>query len=74
MIECGGIDYKLFKLFQLSLLWRAGVSDRPIFKEVALGRHQEILRRMLLDDDPGESHKYGCIMLAAITMESLWTP
>jgi hypothetical protein len=66
MIECGGIDYKLFKLFQLSILWRAGVSDRPIFKEVALGRHQEVLRRMLLDDDPGESYKYGCIMLAAM--------
>jgi hypothetical protein len=35
------LDYTRFKLFQMSLLWRAGVSKRPEFKNVSLGPHEE---------------------------------
>ena len=67
VIEVSSVDYKLFKLFQLSILWRASISSRPIFKEVSLGdNHEEIIRNMLLNDDPGKSYKYGCIMLATM--------
>jgi hypothetical protein len=70
VIRFSGIDYKMFKLFQLSILWRAGISDRPIFKAVDLGKHEDILRNMLLNDDPGESYKYGCIMFATMHNEN----
>lgn len=66
VIKVSGIDYKLFKLFQLSILWRAGVSTRPIFEMVDLGKHEETIRNMLLNENPGESDQYGCIMFAAM--------
>lgn len=67
VIEISSVDYKLFKLFQISILWRASISNRPIFKEVSLGeKHEEIVRNMLLNDEPGKHYKYGCIMLATM--------
>lgn len=59
-----GIEYKLFRLFQLSVLWRAGVSRQEFFKDVSLGSHEESLRQMLLAEEPEHSSKYGCIMFA----------
>lgn len=58
-----GVDYKLFKLFQLSILWRSGVSSRPEFSQVKLGPHQERLRKMLLNEDPGKVDQYGCMIV-----------
>jgi hypothetical protein len=55
-----GLDYHKLKLFQMSLLWRMGVSTNPYYGFVELGKHQEILRRMLLREDPGEPWRYGC--------------
>ena len=61
-----GLDYKRFRLFQLSVLWRAGVSRHEFFKDVSLGPHEEPLRRALLDEDPGPSGRYGCVMCAMV--------
>jgi hypothetical protein len=55
------VEYKKMKLFQLSILWRAGVSSLPAFSQVQLGQHAEPLRQMLLTDDPGRTETYGCI-------------
>ena len=55
-------DYKKFKLFQLSLLWRAGVASDKEFEEVRLNKHEEILRRMILRGDPGSPCDYGCVV------------
>ena len=57
-----GIDYKQFKLFQLSILWRASISSLQFFKNVALGPHDERIRQMLLAEDPGPAARYGCMM------------
>ena len=57
------VDYQKFKLFQMSLLWRASVTSRREFSEVSLGRHhEERLSRMLVSDAPGEPWEYGCIL------------
>ncbi len=56
------LDYKKFKLFQLSILWRIGITALPEFKSVKLGKHEGILRQMLLQDEPGETATYGCIL------------
>lgn len=45
-----GIDYKKFKLFHLSLLFRAGVSSLGEFNQVSLGPHEEKLRIMILNN------------------------
>jgi hypothetical protein len=47
------IDYKKFKLFALSILWRAGLESKSWGKVVSLGPFQEELREHLLNDDPG---------------------
>lgn len=68
LLFLGGIDYKKFKLFQLSILWRAGVSTDPFFERVQLGPHEEHLRVMLLNQDPGDFDYYPCLMWG-ITLE-----
>jgi hypothetical protein len=59
-----GIDYKTFKLFQLSLLWRMSASSLPFFKDVDLGPHQETLRQTLLNEDPLQPNHYACWLIA----------
>jgi len=57
-----GIDYKLFKLFQISLLWRAAISTRPEIKRISLGAHTEKMRNMLYTGNPGEIYEYGVVI------------
>jgi len=64
-----GINYEQFKLFQMSLLFRAGVAKHPAFADAKLGPHEEHLRRMLIDKDPGQPYKYGCMILVPARME-----
>lgn len=59
-----GLDYTTFKLFQMSILWRAGVSTLPEFRQVKLSHHTEVLRARLLNNDPGSPREYGCLMFA----------
>lgn len=42
-------DYRLLKLFVLSLLWRASISSQDSFKQASLGKYEEELRDILLD-------------------------
>lgn len=63
-----GINYTKFKLFQLSLLWRAGVAKGSYFERVRLGPHEEPLRAMLAAEDPGPYDLYPCIIWG-VTLE-----
>ena len=56
-----GLDYRQLKLFQMSLLWRMGVSSHPYYADVKLGKHEAILRTMVHAEDPGQPWQYGCI-------------
>ena len=58
------IDYQAFKLFQISILWRAAVSTLPFFSAVELPEHEEHLRIMITGNKPGLPGEYGCIMMA----------
>ncbi|MFC4158299.1 hypothetical protein [Chitinimonas lacunae] len=60
------VDYPLFKLFHLSVLFRAGVSTRPQFNCVRLGSHEEKLREMLLELNPGKQNDYQIFGYAVI--------
>lgn len=68
-IEIVNLDYSRFKLFQLSVLWRAGVATDPTFSAVKLGQHEERIRDRILQQKPGEPHEYGCIMFGLRTEE-----
>lgn len=62
VIKVPGLDYDKFKLFEMSLLWRAGVAKGPSYQAVKLQSHEEKLRKMLIGADPGKSYQYGCII------------
>lgn len=54
-VEFENVDLARVKLFFLSILWRASISDRQVYSEIQLdSSQQEKLRRMILDGDPGE--------------------
>src|SRR6266540_673770 len=53
-----GIVYKTFKLFHLSVLWRAGVTTHPFFKVVTLGPFEEELRLMLRAEEAGPPDRF----------------
>lgn len=63
VVRVSGIDYPKFKVFQLSLLWRAGVTRHMSYREVNLGPHEERLRRMVLKGDPGKPMDYCCLLM-----------
>lgn len=69
LVRISGINYESFKLFGLSVLWRAGVSSLRMFSHVKLGAHEESIRVQLLSDNPGPSHKYGFILAPLVSME-----
>lgn len=60
------VNYADFKLFHLSVLFRAGVSSLPTFSEVSLGLHEDRLRRMLLNVNPGAAEQYPIFGYAVI--------
>jgi hypothetical protein len=68
------VDYTKFKLFQLSLLWRAHVSGKSQYGAVDLPpRDAEQLRAMLDAEEPGRQHDYPCEMLAVYSGSKLMT-
>lgn len=60
------VDYASFKLFHLSLLFRAGVSSLPTFSEVSLGTHKEKIRELLLNCNAGETWQYPVFGYAVV--------
>jgi hypothetical protein len=57
-----GVEYRPFKLFLMTQLWRASVASGAFWKDVRLGPHEERLREMLLQADPGQPHEYACVI------------
>ncbi len=55
-------DYRLLKLFLMSVLWRVGVATGDFFRCVDLGPHEARLREMLHTENPGEPDDYGCLI------------
>lgn len=45
-------DYAKFKLFLLSVLWRSSISKRDFFDQINLEEFEEVIREMLLNNDP----------------------
>jgi len=65
------VDYKQFKLFLLSVLWRASISTLEFFSQVNLGPHEDIIRDMILLENPGCAERYPVIPFALIEDEKI---
>ncbi len=74
-LEIPNLDYAPFKLFHLSILWRASISSLAPFAMVSLGDEQEErIRQMLLNGDPGQPNDYqifGALFLSRGTNKVL---
>lgn len=56
-------DYRRFKLFLLSILWRSSISSRPFFQRLKLSPEvEEDLRQKILKGDPGRPDEYTCFI------------
>ncbi|MFC4233891.1 hypothetical protein ACFOY8_01490 [Thalassospira xianhensis] len=62
-------DYKLFKLFFLTLLWRSSTTKQPFFRKVELGPHIDQIRQMILDKNPGTPDDFS-VVLAVFNSET----
>jgi len=58
----GSFDYRKLKLFFISLLWRASVSQQSFYKRISLGPFEDRLRAMIQKRDPGGSHDFAVIL------------
>jgi hypothetical protein len=56
------IDYAKLKLFFISLLWKAAVSNHFFFSRVNVGSFEPQLRRMILRDDPGDPDTFAVMV------------
>lgn len=60
---CTNINYGKLKLFLLSILWRASITNRPMFKDVNLGsKHEEKIRTMIYENIIPTELEYPIIM------------
>ena len=61
------LDYSRARLFLLSILWRMSVSCLPQFDSIWLGESEDVIRRMVMEQDPGESQRFPvCALIPLI--------
>lgn len=53
------INYKYLKLFFVSVLWRASISNREEFSKVDVGPFEKILRKMIQQENPGDEDAFS---------------
>jgi len=57
--EVGDVIYEKLKLFFVSLLWRASISGRDVYKAIKLGVYEERARQLILDNSPGLDDEFS---------------
>jgi len=60
------LDYQKLKVFLNSLLWRMSVATGPMWKDVDLGPHEEILRKQILEAVPGDELDFPVLCTAPL--------
>lgn len=63
-------DYKLLKLFFLSILWRSSVSTHKFYSKIALGPFEDAVKKLIWNNSPGAPDEFSCI-LAKFTDEKI---
>jgi hypothetical protein len=70
--KISNIDYRKFKLFLLSILWRASISSREFFNEIKLKPvEEEDIRKMIYDGDARNENDFPIILVSWLLDESL---
>jgi hypothetical protein len=69
--RCRNVNYQKFKLFLLSILWRASISRREFFREVNLGDSEDVIRKMILDGDPKRQEDFPILFFTWLNDQSV---
>jgi len=64
LYEFENLDYKSFKLFEMSLLWRLIISSK--YDTLEIGKHEEQLRKAIHSKNPMKYYQYGCLIQAIL--------
>ncbi|MEI2760117.1 MAG: hypothetical protein V9G42_11865 [Bacteroidia bacterium] len=70
---CKKINYHKFKIFLLSVLWRASISKRALFDQINLGPHEEVLRKMIYEGNPGKVDDYPLYFMTYVNDKDVST-
>ncbi|MFC1818244.1 hypothetical protein ACFL0B_04000 [Thermodesulfobacteriota bacterium] len=55
-------DYHKLKLFFISVLWRASISNHKFYNRVILGPYEEEARNMILANEPGPEDDFAVVV------------
>ncbi len=64
---CSNLNYTKFKLFLLSILWRASISTKSFFNQINLGAHEEIIRQMIFSNDARQYDDYPILLVSTVS-------
>jgi hypothetical protein len=65
-----GLNYKLFKLFLLSLLWKASISSRETYKNLKISSdEEERIKEMISSEDPGGKDSFPVSIFALHSLQ-----
>lgn len=71
---CRNVDYAKYKLFLLSILFRASITKDVFFDEVKLSmENQEKLRKMVYEGNPGKFNDFPFLVSTFVTSENIPT-
>lgn len=60
--EVPNFNYKLLKLFFVSLLWRASVSSHKVYSKIKIGPYETVAKRLIDKDDPGSPDDFSVLL------------
>ena len=60
--EVESFDYSKLKMFFISTMWRASVSQQDIFKRVSLGPFENVAKSMILSNYPGSEEEFSVVI------------
>lgn len=63
LLHLSNLDYKKIRLFLLSIIWRFSINKNSTYNTATLGPHEDTIRKMILEENPGEPEKYPCLMV-----------
>lgn len=69
ILTYNNLDYKKIKLFILGILWKALISQNAFFRKVYAPEHEEVLRKMLIEQDIGDDQNYRLSIFALTNYE-----
>jgi hypothetical protein len=74
LIRCKNIEYSQFKLFLQSLIWRASISNHPLFINFKLlPEDNERLRQSIVNLKPLEKHDFACVLMTPSNTDEVET-